>query len=84
MKTSLVAGASGFIGSNLCRELLSRGHKVIGIDNYSTSDGSNLLELRENEYFQFIECSVLEPEFFPHSEKKFNRKNRHKPFVNFI
>jgi len=69
MKTSLVAGASGFIGSNLCRELLIRGHKVIGIDNYSTSDGSNILELRENEYFQFIECSVLEPEFFPHSEK---------------
>ncbi len=65
----MVAGASGFIGSNLCRELLNRGQKVIGIDNYATSNGSNLLELRKNRNFDFIQCSVLEPDFFPHAEK---------------
>lgn len=68
MKTSLVAGASGFIGSNLCLELLAQGQRVIGIDNYSTSDGSNLLALRNNKNFLFVECSVLEPELFPKSE----------------
>lgn len=69
MKTSLVAGASGFIGSNLCRELLVKGHRVFGIDNYSTSDGSNLLSLQDNDNFSFIQCSVLEPEAFPSSEQ---------------
>jgi nucleoside-diphosphate-sugar epimerase len=65
MKTSLVTGASGFIGSNLCRELLNRGQKVIGIDNFSTSNGSNLLDLRTNRNFNFIQGSILEPQLFP-------------------
>jgi nucleoside-diphosphate-sugar epimerase len=67
MKTSFVAGASGFIGSNLCRELLARGQKVIGIDNFSTSDGSNLLSLKDYENFEFINGSVLEVDSFPKS-----------------
>jgi nucleoside-diphosphate-sugar epimerase len=68
MKTSLVAGASGFIGSNLCRELLARGQKVIGIDNYSTSDGSNLESFEDHEDFEFINGSVLESDSFPNYE----------------
>lgn len=68
MKTSLVVGASGFIGSNLSLELISRGQRVIGVDNFSTSDGSNLLSLKDNEKFRFIQCSVLEPELFPSAE----------------
>lgn len=35
MPTTLVTGAAGFIGGYLVPELLSRGHRVIGIDNYS-------------------------------------------------
>lgn len=68
MKTSLVAGASGFIGSNLCRKLLARGQKVIGIDNYSTSDGSNLLPFEDHENFEFINGSVLESGSLPNYE----------------
>lgn len=34
METVLVTGAAGFIGSNLCRELLARGFKVVGVDNF--------------------------------------------------
>ena len=37
----LVTGAAGFIGFHLCRELLAKGHSVVGLDNinsyYSTS-----------------------------------------------
>jgi nucleoside-diphosphate-sugar epimerase len=68
MKTSLVAGVSGFIGSNLCRELLARGQRVIGIDNYSTSNGSNLLSFEDHERFEFIFGSVLEIDSLPKAD----------------
>ena len=35
MKT-LVTGGAGFIGTNLIKRLLSDGHNVVSIDNYST------------------------------------------------
>ena len=36
-KTILVSGASGFIGSHTCIELLGAGFRVIGLDNFSNS-----------------------------------------------
>ncbi len=35
MKTYLITGASGFIGSNLAKVLLASGHKVINVDNFN-------------------------------------------------
>jgi nucleoside-diphosphate-sugar epimerase len=35
MKTVLITGSQGFIGSYLCKDLLEKGYNVIGIDNYS-------------------------------------------------
>lgn len=35
MKTVVITGSQGFIGSYLCQEFLGKGYKVIGIDNYS-------------------------------------------------
>ena len=32
MKTFLITGASGFLGYNLCRYLLKKGQRVVGID----------------------------------------------------
>lgn len=34
MKTVLVTGAAGFIGSNLTKSLLEKGYRVVGIDNF--------------------------------------------------
>ena len=35
MKKVIITGSQGFIGSYLCAELLERGYKVVGIDNFS-------------------------------------------------
>lgn len=52
-KTILVAGGAGFIGSHLCRKLLSQGHKVVCIDNLLTGSLNNIEELRTNPNFVF-------------------------------
>lgn len=41
MISSLVIGGAGFIGSNLCKALLEKGHEVYSLDNYSTGTKSN-------------------------------------------
>ena len=56
---SLVAGASGFLGSNLSKALLEKGHEVFGLDNGSTSKKSNVQDLQDHKNFHFIEGSVL-------------------------
>lgn len=57
---SLVAGASGFLGSHLCRRLLREGHRVIGVDNHATGSIRNLQAEITDSRFEFIEASILE------------------------
>jgi UDP-glucose 4-epimerase len=40
-KTVLVTGGAGFIGSNLCKRLVTEGHRVISLDNYFTGSREN-------------------------------------------
>jgi UDP-glucose 4-epimerase len=40
-KTIVVTGGAGFVGSNLCRRLVSLGAKVISLDNYFTGSRDN-------------------------------------------
>jgi dTDP-glucose 4,6-dehydratase len=58
MTVALVAGAAGFVGSNLTSLLLQRDYTVFGVDNLSTSDGSNLESLLANPRFTFTRASV--------------------------
>ena len=58
--TSVVTGAAGFLGSHLVDLLLSRGHKVIGIDNFVTGSVDNISHLGGNPRFEFIEQDVTE------------------------
>ena len=41
-KKVLVTGGAGFIGSNLCEDLLKHGNKVTCLDNFSTGSRGNL------------------------------------------
>jgi len=58
--TVLVLGAAGFIGSHLTDRLLELGTTVVGVDNLSTSDGSNLAHLERRDDFRFIEADIIE------------------------
>jgi len=44
MKTYLVTGAAGFIGSRLASELIRAGHRVVTVDNLSTGHITNIPE----------------------------------------
>ena len=58
--TSVVTGAAGFLGSHLTDLLLSRGQKVIGLDNFVTGSVANLNHLAGNKNFRFIQQDVTE------------------------
>ncbi len=57
---SVVTGAAGFLGSHLVDLLLSKGHRVIGIDNLVTGSVDNISHLAGNTRFRFIEQDVTE------------------------
>jgi dTDP-glucose 4,6-dehydratase len=58
--TSVVTGGAGFLGSHLCEELVSRGHRVICVDNLVTSSLANIEHIRDEE-FLFANHDVVEP-----------------------
>ena len=51
MKTVIVTGAAGFIGSNLVQALLEKGYRVVGIDNF---DDTYDLAFKEGNIAPFI------------------------------
>lgn len=58
--TSVITGAAGFLGSHLTDLLLSRGHRVIGLDNFVTGSVDNIAHLGGNQNFKFIQQDVTE------------------------
>ncbi|MCL5435398.1 MAG: SDR family oxidoreductase [Patescibacteria group bacterium] len=58
MQTVLVAGGAGFIGSHLCKKLLSEKYKVICVDNLITGNKNNLNDILNNENFTFLEKDI--------------------------
>ncbi len=61
-KNILVTGGAGFIGSNLCEELLSLGANVTCLDNFATGFRENLAAIIENPNFRLIEGDIRNPE----------------------
>lgn len=53
MKT-LVTGGAGFIGSNLCEQLLKDGHEVVCLDNFATGRRENIASFLANERFKLL------------------------------
>jgi dTDP-glucose 4,6-dehydratase len=69
VKTALVAGAAGFIGSHLCDYLLAKNYQVIGLDNFVTGREQNIEHLKTNSNFQFHRCDITKKDQLPRFDK---------------
>ncbi|NCG29737.1 MAG: NAD-dependent epimerase/dehydratase family protein [Bacteroidetes bacterium] len=65
MKTVLITGAAGFLGSHLCDHFLSEGYKVYGMDNLITGDLQNIEHLFTHEHFTFYHHDVSTYVYIP-------------------
>jgi UDP-glucuronate decarboxylase len=60
MKTILITGGCGFIGSHLCKKLIQY-NKIICVDNLYTGFIKNIEELFLNENFKYINHNIIHP-----------------------
>jgi UDP-glucuronate decarboxylase len=59
----LVTGGAGFLGSHLCERLVDQGHDVLCLDNFFTSQKSNVFALLKKPNFELIRHDVTLPIF---------------------
>src|SRR5579859_7444386 len=57
----IVTGCAGFIGSNLVDRLLGKGHRVTGVDNFSTGQRRFLESALKNPAFRLVEGDLYDP-----------------------
>lgn len=60
-KRILVTGGAGFLGSHLCERLVGQGHDVLCVDNFFTSQKTNVFHLLGKPNFELIRHDVTLP-----------------------
>jgi UDP-glucuronate decarboxylase len=61
IKRILVAGGAGFLGSHLCERLVDQDHDVICLDNFFTSQKTNVSHLLGRPNFELVRHDVVAP-----------------------
>jgi UDP-glucuronate decarboxylase len=61
MRTILVTGGAGFLGSHLCDRLTERGEDVICLDNFFTGRKANVRHLLDHPQFELVRHDVVRP-----------------------
>jgi len=57
-KRIVITGGAGFLGSHLCKRLVSEGYEVICVDNCFTGARKNIAELLSFQNFEFIRHDI--------------------------
>ena len=57
----LVTGGAGFLGSHICERLVNDGHDVICLDNFFTSQKTNVVHLLDRPNFELIRHDITVP-----------------------
>lgn len=63
MKKILIAGGSGFIGTNLIKKLIRKKNHITCIDNFFTSTPDNILQFKNFQNFELIRHDIINPLF---------------------
>ena len=63
MRTILVTGGAGFLGSHLCDRLIERGDDVICLDNFFTGHKANIAHLLNHPRFEMVRHDIVRPVF---------------------
>ena len=63
-----MTGAAGFLGSHLAKHHLSKGDRVLGLDDFcsSSKDSAHLKDLLGFENFSFVQCDIVKPAINDH------------------
>jgi UDP-glucuronate decarboxylase len=61
VKRILVTGGAGFLGSHICERLVADGHDVICLDNFFTSQKSNVDHLLGKPNFELVRHDITHP-----------------------
>jgi len=68
MRTAVVTGVAGFLGSHLAMALAKKGRKVVGVDNLSTGTLLNLIPVLGKPVFTFLPLDVASLQIDEHKE----------------
>jgi UDP-glucuronate decarboxylase len=60
-KRVLVTGGAGFLGSHLCERLVDEHHDVVCLDNFFTSQKSNVAHLLDHPNFELVRHDITQP-----------------------
>ena len=72
LKTILITGGAGFVGSHLSKYLLESGNKVICLDNLFTGSLENISDLLNKPNFEFINHDIINPFFLNDIDEIYN------------
>jgi UDP-glucuronate decarboxylase len=61
IKRILVTGGAGFLGSHLCQRLVEAGNDVLCLDNFFTSQKSNVAHLLDKPNFELLRHDITQP-----------------------
>ena len=61
MKRILITGGAGFLGSHLCKKLLTDGNEVLCLDNFYTGRRANVAEFVKDPMFEIMRHDICFP-----------------------